>query len=402
MQILLIETEPEGHYVNLYLKKIINEFLAKKVSLTLMTTRLVAFGKNNKFLLNNRIKKFYITEIKKSKRKNSILQLVYQIKYYFNIKNSFSLITKDKNFDIVYVNTLDHFDKALSLFGSPFKKTSFYGFYNHITFHLNRAKLSNFFFYIYEFLFIKILKLKDVKKIFILNNSIKQYLNRKNIPTYKLVKVNEAVDISSNSIDKNEINLFKKENSLENNDFIILIYGSIRKEKGIDYLFKCLSNYIFTKKIKIIIAGNCEEEILNKITNYKKKSGKFNFEIILFNYLINDKLQKIIFTLADLIWIGYEKYFFSSGVYYLAGFMGRPVIVNNKGFIYDLNKKYKIGVEADITNSKEVYKKINFIISNGSKYYKKSFKNFTKYNKKNIFEKQIVNEILSNRNKIKI
>ena len=184
---------------------------------------------------------------------------------------------------------------------------------------------------------------------------------------------------------------------MEENDFIILVYGSIRKEKGIDYLFKCLTNCFFKKKIKIIIAGKCEQEMLDKINNYKKNSIKFNFEILLFNFLINDKLQKLVFTVADLIWIGYEKYFFSSGVYYLAGFMGRPVIVNNKGFIYDLNKKYKIGVEADITNSKEVYKKINFIMSNGSKYYKKSFENFTKYNKKNIFEKQIVNEILRNR-----
>ena len=69
MQILLIETEPEGHYVNLYLKKIINYFLAKKLSLTLMTTRLVVFGKNNKFLFYYLIKILYYRNKKIKKKK---------------------------------------------------------------------------------------------------------------------------------------------------------------------------------------------------------------------------------------------------------------------------------------------------------------------------------------------
>jgi hypothetical protein len=395
MRTLLIETEVNGHYVNLYLKKIINEFLLRKTSLALMTTRLVAYNENNKFLLNDRIKIYYIEDVKKPKKNNLISQFIYQIKYYYNIKKNFKKISKDKSFDHIYVNTLDHFDKALSLFGSPFKKNNFYGFYNHIRFHLNEMRLSKkfFLFYIYKSLFIKFLNIRNLKKIFILDSSIKKYLKTKNIPTNKLITVNEAVDISRMSLQKKEINIFKKKYFLEEKDFIILVYGSIRKEKGIDYLVNCLLTNFFSKKIKIIIAGKCEKEILININNYKKKLKKYNFEIILFNFLVNDKLQKIIFTIADLVWVGYDKYYASSGVYYLAGFMKKPVIINNRGSIYDLNKKYKIGLAVDITNSKQVYKKISFIMTNRLKYYNNNFVKFIAL-KQGIFEKQIVDKIV--------
>jgi uncharacterized pyridoxamine 5'-phosphate oxidase family protein len=90
-----------------------------------------------KFLRNNKINKFYISNIKKPKKYNLISLFLYQIKYYFNIKTNFKKISKTENFDLVYMNTLDHFDKALSVFGSPFQKVKFYGLINNLKFFKN-------------------------------------------------------------------------------------------------------------------------------------------------------------------------------------------------------------------------------------------------------------------------
>ena len=45
------------------------------------------------------------------------------------------------------------------------------------------------------------------------------------------------------------------------NDYIILVYGFIRKEKCINYLINIVKNYKFSKNVKIIIAGEQANEI---------------------------------------------------------------------------------------------------------------------------------------------
>ena len=163
MKILIIETEIDGHYISLYLKNIVREILSRKIeSLTIITKKSAIADENYKFFKNKKINIFYIRDIKKPKKYNFLFLLIYQIRYYFNIKKSFNTISKNKKFDLVYVNTLDHFDKALSIFGSPFKKVNFYGLFNHIRFHLSYFKLEkNFLFsYFYEILFRRILKIK--------------------------------------------------------------------------------------------------------------------------------------------------------------------------------------------------------------------------------------------------
>lgn len=397
MKILIIETEIDGHYISLYLKNIVREILSRKIeSLTIITKKSVIADENYKFFKNKKINIFYIRDIKKPKKYNFLSLLIYQIRYYFNIKKCFNTISKNKKFDLVYVNTLDHFDKALSIFGSPFKKVNFYGLFNHIRFHLSYFKLErNFLFsYFYEILFRRILKVKYLKNIFVVDDYIKTYLDIQNVDNNKIIKVNEASNTHNTFISKKKEIAFRKKYLLTKNDFVILVYGAIRKDKGIKYLINSVISNNFNKKIKIIIAGKCDSKTLNDIKQFQKLSNKSNFEIIVFNYFIDENFQNILFSASNLVWIGYTRYYGSSGVYYLAGHMKRPVIINNKGTLYNLNKKYKIGVATDVTDSKKVCDNINFIMISGLKYYKNNFKQFININKKNIFSKQITDKIL--------
>ena len=397
MKILIIETEIDGHYISLYLKNIVREILSRKIeSLTIITKKSVIADENYKFFKNKKINIFYIRDIKKPKKYNFLSLLIYQIRYYFNIKKSFNTISKNKKFDLVYVNTLDHFDKALSIFGSPFKKVNFYGLFNHIRFHLSYFKLErNFLFsYFYEILFRRILKVKYLKNIFVVDDYIKTYLDIQNVDNNKIIKVNEASNTHNTFISKKKEIAFRKKYLLTKNDFVILVYGAIRKDKGIKYLINSVISNNFNKKIKIIIAGKCDSKTLTDIKQFQKLSNKSNFEIIVFNYFIDENFQNILFSASNLVWIGYTRYYGSSGVYHLAGHMKRPVIINNKGTLYNLNKKYKIGVATDVTDSKKVCDNINFIMISGLKYYKNNFKQFININKKNIFSKQITDKIL--------
>ena len=54
-------------------------------------------------------------------------------------------------------------------------------------------------------------------------------------------------------------------------NYIILVYGFIRKEKCINYLINTIKNFKFSKNIKIIIAGEQANEIKLYLNEEKKK-----------------------------------------------------------------------------------------------------------------------------------
>ena len=60
------------------------------------------------------------------------------------------------------------------------------------------------------------------------------------------------------------------------------------------------------------------------------------------------------FFSSDVIWIGYENYPFPSGVLYQSIAANKPSLISKNGFIYYLNKTYKIGFPVNINNRQEL------------------------------------------------
>lgn len=397
MNILLIETESAGHHVALYLNKIIKNLLSIKKfkNITIVTTKSIKENKNYKFLNNSKINICVISDLPKPKRYNLFNLFIYQIRYYLNIKLIFKKLNKQgKVFDVIYVNTLDHFDKALSLFGSPFGDVKFCGFLNHIKFHhyyfgFQRKSILNL---VEKFFFLKLLKIEKLKKIFVTNDFIKKYLKKKIIDETKIIKVNEAIDIKKTKLLSNQIFNFKKKYHLSKKEnFFILVYGAIRKDKGIDCLIKSISKKNYKKKIIIIIAGIFDYLIAEDLKSLQSNCRKCNFKIICLNQYIGLDLQNVLFAISDVVWLGYKKFFGSSGVYNLASIMKRPVLVNNTGVFKNINKKYKIGYNINILNSSDISKKIEILMNKKNKPF-----NFKKLNKIIIgspFSKKIVENL---------
>ena len=87
---------------------------------------------------------YYIKKTPEPKRYDFISLLIYQVKYYFNIKKNFQKLQDKKIPNYIYINTLDHFDKALAIFGSPFSNISFSGLLCKCKFHLHSLKIGPF------------------------------------------------------------------------------------------------------------------------------------------------------------------------------------------------------------------------------------------------------------------
>jgi hypothetical protein len=369
MRVLLIELETKGHHITSYLRSIINYLLKKNYKIYLITTK----PKNSKILkFTGRIKIFYV------KKNNSIKKINY--------------------FNLFYLQ-LNHIDKILSILGSPFGKFYFYGLflnpkilYNSNFNFVNFLKIS-----IYKFLFYKILKIKTLKKIFILNP-----LCYKKIPKNKLKKIELLNEIGTYSykkkITQNRTECRKLLN-LDKTCFVILIYGSIRKDKELIYLIDVIKKFYISHKIKIIIAG-LQDEYTKKLLNENINNNNIIKKFLIINKYINDKLEQILFKSSNLVWTGYSKDFTgSSGVFFLSSMNKVPVITSDHGLIYWNNKKYKIGKSTDLRNPFKVKKVIDFFLKKKRLKINNSFlktnyihnsDNFSKKIEKNFSEENII------------
>jgi hypothetical protein len=394
MKILFIETSSEGHYVYLYLNLILEKFIKKKVEINLMATKEVV--KNLKSNVRREIQNiYYIKKTPEPKRYDFISLLIYQVKYYFNIKKNFQKLQDKKIPNYIYINTLDHFDKALAIFGSPFSNISFSGLLCKCKFHLHSLKIGpfNFLNFLYKFMFIKIYNITTLKKIFLIDPLIIDYFNKTQKNCKKLFHVNDALKKNSNVISKKSINLFKKKFFINKNNFIILVYGAMRKDKAINELFNAIQGAKFQKKITVIIAGLQDDYTSKYIKNFKNNNN-LTFDLISLNKFIDYKLEKIIFSISNLVWAAYINYYGSSGVYFLSGYMKIPLIISKKGLICWLNKQYNIAISADIKNIQDVQNKISFMIKNGNNFYRNNLNRFHNKYLKNSFEDKIVKEVL--------
>lgn len=368
--ILIIESEFSGHYLTGYIKYVLRALKdKKKINIILLISDLsLSKGKGALKILKDEKVKFKIKTFRYIYLKNlSKISLInYQFNFYFKIKREFKKLNKIYKFDHIFLNSIQRFDKALSILGSPFGNTKFSGVILGMKFHLQKYKFqyTETSSIISKYLFSKLLNLKYLK--FLITNDIllKKYFSKseKNIKN-KLVFLHDPKEFNYKLSKKKARNLL----GLSSKSFIILVYGSIIDSKGIIQLLN-----IFTKKInlslQIIIAGEQFDQVKYYLKNKFVKSLIKNDQVKIISGWQNEYKEAQLFFGADMIWIGYENYPFPSGVLYQSIAAQRPAIISKNGFIFYLNKIYKVGHLVNIYNPNDIIRKIYEI----------------KYNKKNI------------------
>ena len=381
MNILIIESEKYGHNLYIYLSALLKKF-SKKNKIFLLTSAQVNSDKKFKILKKNLNFKVITKNFpKKSKKYNFFINTFYQIKYYFFLKKTFNKIQDKYLFEHIYINNVNHFDKAISLFGNPFKNINFSVFYTNLNIFLGDHKYSqkrplNLFYY---FLFCKFYKIKNLQNIFISNPILKNFLKEKDIAQ----KIQYVEEFSILENEKTNFNLLRNLNQKKK----ILVYGRIRDDKDIENLFGLLTYKYARDNLILIIAGHQELNISKYIKSIKKK---FN-NIISINHYIDEKFENYLFHNSDFVWVGYKKNFFgSSAVFFQASIANKPIICSSHGLVAWLNNFYKIGLSVNLDNSKKI---INFIKSN-KKINRSNFKKINHIHNENNFVNNIYKTIV--------
>lgn len=125
-------------------------------------------------------------------------------------------------------------------------------------------------------------------------------------------------------------NVAKKSLGIDKSEFTILLFGLVRRYKGVDELLNVIAK-IDNPKIKLVIAGKCDDDAL---TNDIQKAAK-RYNIIFHNKYIDDNHLQIYFNASDVVCVPL-KAVTTSGSALLALSFGKPIIAPVLGAIADL------------------------------------------------------------------
>ncbi|MBD1160075.1 glycosyltransferase [Pelagibacterales bacterium SAG-MED14] len=389
MNVLLIESSSGGHYVSLHLKSIIENFNKKNICLYFLISKDTLKSENFKKIKGiNKKNIFLFNKPKEPIIKNKIFFFLNQIIYYFKLKSAFKKI--EKKIDFIHINTLDHFDKALAIFNSPFKNIPFSGQLNHPTFHLNKMNIKSIKKYnLLNLIFFNFLiKTKNLKTIFTIDPLLRKYMKKQkksyaNSITTLPVTANLNVSSGKNSLNK----IFK------NKAFYILVYGAIRESKNILKLFKSVNNLKY-QNIKIIIGGKIDKNFKKKIIDNIKLNKKLNTRVLIFDRYLNEIETTVLFKKSNAIWLCYkEEHFTSSSVFFKSGMNNKKVIACNHGLIKYFNRILNLGPEIDPNDDNQILNGLKMIYQNKYKY-NINTNYFNKNNNPNLIGKLIVSDTL--------
>lgn len=366
MKILLVEPEYQGHHVALHLNLLINEFHKRKWNISVLTYKKSINTKPYRLIdkkIFNSVNFFYIKEVNFFDCKNIFFLFYIQVIKYFNIIKSIKKILLLNGIDHIYFVTGDHIDKILAVVGNYSLKIKFSLMLIYSRVYLN--KNINFFeriiLGIKKKLLFNLIDLNYLKNFFVIDLFLYRFIKKNTKKNFLKVKYipdpGELKFSFSKKFSKNLLNIKK-------NDFIILVYGAIKISKGIKELIYTLRE-IDNKKIKLIIAGKQTDDVKLFLDLDDNKKFIKTKRIIIYEGFRDYKEEAILFSAADVVWVGYDNNFFgSSAVLHQAGLVKKPVITNTIGLLGYLNKTHKIGVRVNLNSSVDIKNKILYLYRN--------------------------------------
>ena len=252
--------------------------------------------------------------------------------------------------DAVVLPYVDYCFHALAMLGSPFQKLPWCG----ISMRLGadpsavqgRSGLP-----LKWRLAKRVLRSSTLRMLFVINPSV-QNVPSKWLPPTLLSKLRYLADPAQYKRGVRQES--RAALGISDTDVAILVFGSIDERKGIDSLLNCLASQERLENYVVILAGRQSEYFSNllRVDAYARLLSKNR--LIVLDCFLSEGQKDLVFTAADVVWVGYLNHLHMSGVLVLAGMARLPVVGTAKGEIGRLIERYGLGVVAEIDRPDEV------------------------------------------------
>ena len=169
-----------------------------------------------------------------------------------------------------------------------------------------------------------------------------QLIDEFNIKPEKIHVIHHGTDTRYNKLD--QISCRKKFN-IDQNKKVILFYGSIRKQKGLDDLIAALKD---KENVQLVVAGAMQNG--ESFSEYERSIKKNKIDAKCIIQFIPDEWTDVLFQACDFVCLPYKFFYSQSGVFMHAIRNRKPVIVSDVSSFREYLDEYRIG---DLCKPKE-------------------------------------------------
>ena len=162
-----------------------------------------------------------------------------------------------------------------------------------------------------------------------------QLIDQFSIKPEKIHVIHHGTDTRYNKLDQV---LCRKQFNINQDKKVILFYGSIRKQKGLDDLIDALKD---KNNVQLLVAGAMQNG--ESFDEYEKLIQKNKIDAKCFIQFIPDEWTDALFQACDFVCLPYKYFYSQSGVFMHAIRNRKPVIVSDVSSFREYLSEYRIG-----------------------------------------------------------
>lgn len=361
MHILVLDLSLTGHH-SVYIEKIVEGYLESQNIVTISV--LESNRKNSLFSkLSNRYGGLIFFHIVDDSRYKKVLDTGFgvigkSIAFRSLFGDIYDNVNKSKKVEYVFMPYIDYLLYAIGLLGSPFSEAIWGGICMRPSFHYAEygviAPASKYAF-LKKYLFFNVFNKKTLKAIYTIDALLYDYMKKKNnCCDGKIIYFPDPV-ICQRLYTYNNA---RKKLGLADYVNVLLVYGHIDKRKGIDVLIKGLSDEAISVYNHLLVVGKQSNDVKDYLQSsfcellYKQE------RIHVIDEFVDHDIEELVFSAADIVWLGYKMHYTMSGVMILAGLYGKPVLACEEGVIGWYTNKYELGEVFNVNDTENVLEKL--------------------------------------------
>jgi glycosyltransferase involved in cell wall biosynthesis len=358
MNVMIFQPEARGHHMILYLRHIAREVVRRGWNLHLVTTREatehpaygVVQGESGA-----RMKTSIIPDARYPRANPAAHNLLaFQFRQHRTFAAAYRRLAVDERPDVVFVENLDHCDKALSLLGSPFGDTPLVALLMAVRFHHRRMAVQGATTRqdrVYEWLFRRILAVDTLRSLAVIDEALVEYAQQGGYTGLDKVRfVPDAASLSGSESREAARQLV----GLRPEQLGVLVYGGLSERKGLDALLAAGADAQCPQHVVLVLAGAQDAKVQGLLAGPDAQRLRAQGRLIELPYFLDDAAEYRVFRAADVVWLGYRGFPGMSGVLVQAATMGLPIVACREGIIGWVTARYGVGEIVDVARGSEV------------------------------------------------
>lgn len=274
------------------------------------------------------------------------------------LRTFYTLVSKNSQVDFVLLPYLDYCTYALSIAGSPFGATPWGGIIMRAAFHYAamgvkapNSRVDQ----IKQWLFSRLLRDPYLRALFTIDETLCEYAHAWPPNVRSSLVYLPDLAVTKRSICK----LSARERlGIARDAWVILVYGSLAKRKGIEVLLQATEHSDFPLRCHLLLAGNPAPDAMPILQSSSAIRLRLAGRLHEVTHYLSDEEESTVFSAADAVWLGYLAHYQMSGVLVQAGMMGLPSIACEEGLIGWLTMHHQSGVVVSVSDPSNVARKI--------------------------------------------